>query len=68
MCNNEDVQLKSFSAIVKHMYYEHHDKDFVQFTCLINAKCGSFPSLDDLKNHYAIDHQDIVTLVKFKFI
>lgn len=63
MCNTKEVKLKSFSAIVQHMYHEHHDSDFEQFTCLINSQCGSFASLDDLKNHYATDHQDIVTLV-----
>lgn len=61
MCNTKEVKLKSFSAIVQHMYHEHHDSDFEQFICLINSQCGSFASLDDLKNHYATDHQDIVT-------
>lgn len=63
MCNNDEVKLKSFSAIVQHMYHEHHDGNFNQFTCLISSQCGSFANLDDLKNHYATDHQDIVTLV-----
>lgn len=63
MCNDDEVKLKSFSAIMQHMYHEHHDGNFDQFTCLINSQCGSFVNLDDLKNHYATDHQDIVTLV-----
>lgn len=63
MCNNDEVKLKSFSAIVQHMYTAHHDGNINQFTCLINSQCGSFGSLVDLKNHYATDHQDIVTLV-----
>lgn len=68
MCNNDDVKLKSFSAIVQHMYHEHHDGNYDQFTCLISSQCGSFANLDDLKNHYATDHQDIVTLVTHAFL
>lgn len=61
MCNNDEFQLKSFNAIIRHMYQEHHDDDYNRFVCLINADCGSFDHIDDLKNHYATDHSEIVT-------
>ncbi|KAJ6641337.1 Zinc finger protein [Pseudolycoriella hygida] len=61
MCDNDEVKLKNFRAIVQHMYNEHHDGNIDQFACLISAQCGSYTNLDDLKNHYATDHQDIIT-------